>query len=374
MVQEKKKRILVVDDAPTIRYLMTQRLEELGYEVRAVEGGQEALEMLQPETGEPFDLILLDQLMPGLDGMATFELMGKLFEKPPPVIMFTAHGSIHLAVEFMKIGGSGFVQKPVDFDVLDLELKRALEKIKLKQQRDEALTAKRVAQEAEVLVASASRGFDEPLTSIQGYADILLQTSERADRDALTGKILESAAQLKKAVDAVIEAALLGSGAMKIRVENVSLEEITPLILPEVERKAGAKGLRMRREIQAGLPAFQANRDELKRILRHLLENAVKFTGKGGITFQAEEEDEKIILSVIDTGIGIEERHLPTLFDGLRSGGIGGPGLCINRMLVELMGGEIEVESEFGRGTKFTLKLKKAVQPNQTPAKDRPGG
>ncbi|MBW1711314.1 MAG: response regulator [Deltaproteobacteria bacterium] len=362
MRREGKKRILVVDDSPTIRNLMSQRLGKMGYLVDSVESGDKAIELLQEDTGDPVHLILLDQIMPGQDGISTFELIKRKFENPPLSIMVTAHGSIHLAVEFMKRGGFGFVLKPVDFDILGLEINRALEKLNLKQQRDEALAANHAAKEAAILVASATRSFHEPLSWIRGYAQALFKTQTRADQDSLTEKIIESTERFSKSVDDVIEAALLGSGCVKMNVHALYPDEIAELIPQEIEKKANSKGLWLRCEIQDQTPAFLANREQLGHILEHLLENAIKFTGEGGVTIKAKDLGERVALSVSDTGIGIDEHHLPTLFDGLWSGGIGGPALCINRMLVELMGGEIQVESKFGQGTKFTIKLRKAFE------------
>ncbi|MBW2092990.1 MAG: response regulator, partial [Deltaproteobacteria bacterium] len=289
MTHEEKTNILVVDDAVAIRKLITQHLREMGYLTRSVGSGEKAIDLLQSDFASPFDLVLLDQVMPGQDGITTFELIKSKLENPPPVIMVSAHGSIHLAVEFMKIGGFGFVQKPVDFDVLDLEIKRALEKMKLKRQRDKALAAHRAAQQAAVLVASATRRFHEPLSSIQGYAETLLKTQPKSERDALTERIIASALRLSKTVDDVIEAALLGSGAAKMSIQSISPDEIRALLPSGVEEKADSKELSIRYEINEKLPAFMANREQLKRILEHLFKNAIKFTGRGEVIFKTEE-------------------------------------------------------------------------------------
>ncbi len=363
ITQKGKTGILVVDDSATIRSLMTQRLEEMGYLAKSVDSGEKAISILQANDASVFEVVLLDQIMPGQDGMATFERINSEFESPPPVIMVTAHGSIHLATEFMKLGGFGFVQKPIDFDLLNLEIKRALEKMKLRRERDEALAAGRLARQAAILVASATRRFHEPLSWIQGYAETLLKTAPKKNHKVLGKKIIESAQKLNKAMDDVIEAAILESGAAKMKIQTVSPHEIRSWLPSEIKDRIKAKNLSLRYEINEERSSFMANREQLKNILEHLLENAIKFTDRGEIIVKVEEINEKIALSVIDTGIGINSWHLPTLFDGLWSKGIGGPGLCINRMLVELMGGEIYVTSKFGQGTNITILLQKAFKP-----------
>ena len=117
------QKILIVDDEKKIRTIITQILSDEGYEAKAVESGEEALNVV--DSFEP-DLILMDQNMPGIDGIET---MSKIIEKKPEmtIIILTAYGSIKLAVDAMKKGAYDFISKPFDNDELLMVIQRALE-------------------------------------------------------------------------------------------------------------------------------------------------------------------------------------------------------------------------------------------------------
>jgi signal transduction histidine kinase len=123
--------------------------------------------------------------------------------------------------------------------------------------------------------------------------------------------------------------------------------------------------LRLVKDLAAGLPALYTDQDKLKQILMNLLSNAVKFTPEGAITVTARHGAEKVILTVIDTGIGIPEDALGRIFEEfhqVRNGttqeyGGTGLGLSISRHLVRLLDGEITVQSTSGVGSTFTVTL-----------------
>lgn len=115
-------RVLVVDDDIASRLLLALQLGKAGYAVVEAEGGEAALEALSTAG---VDLVLLDQMMPGMDGMATLKIIKERYPSLP-VIMMTAFSSVRLAVEFMAAGGAYFVEKPIDIDVLNLKIQRVL--------------------------------------------------------------------------------------------------------------------------------------------------------------------------------------------------------------------------------------------------------
>lgn len=122
-------KVLIVDDDESIRKMLTRQLKKHGYEIFIAKSGMEGINILKKENP---DVILLDQMMPQMDGITTFGRIKKNNSRPP-VIMMTAHGSMTLAVAFMKAGGADFIQKPFDMDVLDLKIRKAMEKRILKE-------------------------------------------------------------------------------------------------------------------------------------------------------------------------------------------------------------------------------------------------
>ncbi|MFD0986457.1 sigma-54-dependent transcriptional regulator [Methyloligella solikamskensis] len=118
------KRVLVVDDDPAQRRILEETIKRFGYSVVTAENGDQALEMLQAE-GQDIQLLLLDLVMPGTDGMEVLAAM-KTLPKKPPAIVQTAHGSIDAAISAMRAGAADFVVKPVSPERLEVSIKNAL--------------------------------------------------------------------------------------------------------------------------------------------------------------------------------------------------------------------------------------------------------
>ncbi|HVY42747.1 MAG TPA: sigma-54 dependent transcriptional regulator [Hyphomicrobiaceae bacterium] len=119
------KRVLIVDDDPAQRRILEETIKRLGYETKTAQGGEQALHILEGPDHGAVSLVLLDLVMPGLDGMAVLERIGT---KPgmPPIIVQTAHGSIDAAINAMRAGAVDFVVKPASAERLDVSIKSAL--------------------------------------------------------------------------------------------------------------------------------------------------------------------------------------------------------------------------------------------------------
>jgi DNA-binding NtrC family response regulator len=119
------QRVLVVDDDPIQRRILEETLKRCGYETRSVAGGEQALTVLEGPEGAHFSLVLLDMVMPGMDGMAVLERLRRL-PAMPPVIVQSAHGSIDSAINAMRAGAVDYVIKPVSPERLEVSIKNAL--------------------------------------------------------------------------------------------------------------------------------------------------------------------------------------------------------------------------------------------------------
>jgi signal transduction histidine kinase len=219
-------------------------------------------------------------------------------------------------------------------------------------------------------LASMSHELRTPINALLGYTALLRERiygelSERQD-DALH-RMQSASEHLLELVNDILDLARIEAGRMPVHLEPVSLAALVGSVLNSVEPMAQAKGLRLRVEVPAELPALITDRTRVKQIVLNLLSNAVKFTREGSVTVAARAlpGDEEVELVVADTGIGIAPESLPGIFDDFRQvdqsstrefGGTG-LGLSIVRKLLGLLGGSIRAESAPGVGTTFTVTL-----------------
>ena len=119
------KLVLIVDDDPAQRRILEETIKRLGYETKAAQGGEQALQIIEGAEKGAIALVLLDLVMPGIDGM---EVLRRLASNPasPPVIVQTAHGSIDAAITAMRAGAVDFVVKPTSPERLEVSIKSAL--------------------------------------------------------------------------------------------------------------------------------------------------------------------------------------------------------------------------------------------------------
>lgn len=218
-------------------------------------------------------------------------------------------------------------------------------------------------------LSNMSHEIRTPLTSIIGFADILGEQVDDANRE-FTQLIEESAQRLMGTLGAVLDLAQLEGHSLEVKLEPTNLIECTREVVASFEDEATEKGLKLR--IEAG-ELYDAgvflDLSAQKRIISNLISNAIKFTRKGDIVVKIEPDQERVKLSVEDSGIGISKEFLPHIFDEFQqeSKGISrnfagsGLGLAITKRLVGLMGGTIDVESKKGKGTKFVIEYPRHV-------------
>ncbi|RKY02041.1 hypothetical protein DRP77_08580 [Candidatus Poribacteria bacterium] len=167
---------------------------------------------------------------------------------------------------------------------------------------------------------------------------------------------------LKLATD-VMDISKIELGEVKAEEVECDLEELIEEAIETIAPMAEGKGLEVRSRVDPSLKVIRTDPEKVRRILLNLLSNAVKFTERGYVEVRCgpSEEGEWVEISVRDTGVGIREEDLPKLFQDfvqLRPGTEGhGLGLSISKRLAALLGGDIEVESEPGVGSRFTLKI-----------------
>lgn len=218
-------------------------------------------------------------------------------------------------------------------------------------------------------VANVSHELKTPLTSIQGFAQAILDdtaSTPEARRQAAQIIYDESARMHRMALD-LLDLARLEAGTADLKMSAVDLGALLQSVVEKFTPQAQKAGVTLRLEVPQGLPAVTGDGDRLAQVFTNLVDNALKFTPEGGgIVLSAEEVGGEVEASVADSGCGVEGEALPRLFDRFyqadpsRTGGErhgAGLGLAIVKEIVEACGGKIGVRSQVGHGTIFTIRL-----------------
>jgi signal transduction histidine kinase/CHASE3 domain sensor protein len=215
-------------------------------------------------------------------------------------------------------------------------------------------------------LATMSHELRTPLNAIIGYQSLLKEGIDgplNKSQLAQLTRIRASADHLLGLIDEVLTFSRVEAAKEIVRREEVALRSIIDGALTMIAPLAEVKGLTVRAEGEDARLFTDGNK--VRQILLNLLSNAVKFTDRGGIVVRSRAGAQEVTVSIIDRGIGIAPENLERIFDpfwqveqrSTRKAGGTGLGLSVSRSLARLIGGEISVESEFGKGSSFTLTL-----------------
>jgi signal transduction histidine kinase len=356
-----KAAILVIDDEAGLCDMLRYGLPKRGYRVVTASNGEEGLARAREQV---FDLAVCDIMMPGMNGIAVLTQLREITPQTE-VLMATGQATVETAIESIKKGAFDYITKPYSLPQLCLVLEKALEWRALRARVDHLEELNRLKDE---FMSTISHELRTPITVIMGYATLLrdkiygaLSSEQENGLRTIEGK----ARTLLQIINNIIDYANLSAKREAVRSEVLSVTEIARNAVEPFTALAAAKPLRLTVDIAANLYA-ETDRAKLKQILIHLLDNAIKFTPKGAITLHvAAEEPDHFRISVADTGIGIAPEHIPLIFQEFRQvdqsstrryGGTG-LGLAVFKKFVDLLGGQIAVESVPGRGSTFSVLL-----------------
>lgn len=229
--------------------------------------------------------------------------------------------------------------------------------------------AKEVAEAANAAktryLVAVSHEIRSPLNAIYGYAQLLEREGAIPPAEA-AGVIRRSAEHLTNLVEGLLDISRIESGVLKFRQDIVRLPALLDHVVDMFRMQAAAKGLSLDYVVEGRLPPFvRTDEKRLRQILINLLSNAIKYTEQGGATLTVRYRSQMALVEVKDTGIGIAPEDLDRIFEPFERGsspdaamqpGIG-LGLAITRVLAGILGGEVTVSSEPGRGSSFQLRI-----------------
>ncbi len=375
--------VLVVDDEPDNFDVIEALLNGCGYNLHYAVDGQHAIDSLS--IFKP-DLLLLDVMMPNVDGLEVCKWMSKdPIWKFIPIIIVTALNSKEDLARCLEAGADDFVSKPVN----RIELRaRVNSMLRIKRQHDllqasigeiqQAKAAAELATQAKAdFLAMMSHEIRTPIHSVLGMNQLLATTQLTSQQQKYVHTTQISGEMLLCAIDDILDFSKIESGKLDLEQRPLDLQcllqDITNLVLP----KATEKNLHLTYTLAADVPQYiVSDLTRLRQILLNLVNNAVKFTSTGSVTISCQthqigSERQGLQFSIIDTGIGIAAADIARLFQPFtqasssttREYGGTGLGLTICHRLVELLQGKIWIESELDRGTTFHFTIVAAESP-----------
>jgi signal transduction histidine kinase len=216
-------------------------------------------------------------------------------------------------------------------------------------------------------LATMSHELRTPLNSILGFSEVLLSGQGLNDKqNRWVHNIQSSGEQLLNLINDILDLAKIEAGKMQVRVEEFSIRDVFEVMLTMFKQRAEKKNIDLREQIIGDIPVIRQDPGKIQQILANLLSNAITFTPEGGrVLLTAEATPTQLILIVSDTGVGIAPEDQELVFEKFRQAGNPltrshagtGLGLSIIRELSKLLGGDVTLRSELGRGSTFTLTL-----------------
>ena len=365
-----KAKILVVDDHDDNLFVMKHCLKNIGAEICTAKSGPEALELAEKYE---FALVYMDVQMPGMDGFETTRRMLKTEKnKNSPIIFITSisreEDNIRRGYE---AGAVDFMFKPFILEVVQgkasIFLSMYARQQELKLLRNKAEQANR---DKSNFIATVSHEIRTPMNGVLGMNQLLLDTPLNEEQKDCVNTAIDSAKSLLRLIDEILDFSKIEAGKLELESIPYEIRKVFESVGGMLTVIAKTKGIELRVNIDKDVPQFiQGDPYRLRQVLTNLANNSIKFTKVGRVELNLSRHLEGLVVSIKDTGVGIEAEKLHRLFGAYsqtdasitrRFGGTG-LGLVISKCIVEAFGGRIEVQSEVGVGSCFSFDLPKCL-------------
>ncbi len=369
-MRRKKPIVLVIDDEESMRDSCAQILIKEGYQAELAEDGNIGLE--KTKEFKP-DIALIDLKMPGINGMEVLDKIKEFDSHIIPVVI-TGYATVESAVEAMKKGAYDFLPKPFTPEELRIIIRRGLERKKLVLEAESLRREKQLMEENFItMVTHQLRG---PLVAIIQYFEVILAGMAGDVEKKQKEMILKAKDRLDGLLNLIndwLNVARLNGGKIVEKLKPFPLTKTLDKLIEFMQPSANENNVSLRLIPATGSDLVLGNEESLEQVFSNLITNAINYNKpKGTVKISVIEEDEFIAAEVQDTGIGISKEHLPFVFDQFyrvsrseskKSKGTG-LGLTIAKKIVEAHEGSIQVSSELGKGSTFTVFLPKAKKKN----------
>ena len=365
--------ILVAEDESAIRAIWGSFLKEWGFRSCLVENGKIALEKCRER---PFPLVITDLAMPVFSGQ---ELIYAIKNEYPQteIIVTTGYGTVEVAVELMKAGAYDFLTKPLNFQHAELVIRKCLDQVEAHAENTRLRQVNRDLEELnelkEKFIAITNHELRTPVSIINNILEILEPQFRGGSLEELFDMISRSSRHLKEIVTQLHEISQLTLAKTPLPLERFNLLSLCREVQKDAAFVLDKRGHRTGLDIPEDLSVV-ADRVKFKKVVRELLQNAIKFTENGGEIFLSAtvNNENNLVFEVSDTGIGIQKKDQGKIFDLFYEvgdplhhhtskedflGGGMGVGLSIVNEIVQAHQGTVSVSSEPKRGSRFTVTL-----------------
>ncbi len=351
------RKILVVDDNSEFLDLIRKVLGSRGFQVSVALDGKTAIKNALADIP---DLVLLDLKLPDIQGDDVLRRV-KEIDKDIAIIVITGFGGEQIAVDMMRKGAIDFLSKPIEHDVLLRSVKNALE------MRDAQVEDRRFDQypSLERFFPFLAHEIRNPLHAISGALAVIRRRSDRKD-DLLAQSIKIINEEVQHLNEFVQECLNFVRPPNIVRFVGIEAHEVISVVINIVSHmlESESRKIRIVTEMDPHLPKIYANYEEIKQALLNIVKNAFEAMPEGGdFTIRAHPKSDSskyIEITFIDTGTGIQQKHLNSIFNPFFTTKLRGTGLGLaicRRIIVERHHGKIYVESEEKKGTTVRVEL-----------------
>jgi two-component system sensor histidine kinase/response regulator len=354
-------RVLVVDDDRVNRIILSTSLQELGYLAGTAVNGEQALAMLQ---AEPYDVVLLDLVMPGLSG---YEVLSHIKRDPSlrhlPVIVISATQELNSVIQCIELGATDYLHKPFDPVLLRARLAASLATKRLHDAEQAHLRElRRHNAELDAFTHTVAHDLKQPLSTIIGFSDLLLEEDDTItleERRELLGRIIS----IGHGMNRIIKELLVLASVRKEPIELAPFDTAACLRAVEERMALSIKEHQATLTRPSNWPLALGHAPWVEEVWANYLSNALKYGGNPPqIELGATRHDGMVRFWVRDSGPGIPRERQSELFTPFtrltqaRTEGQG-LGLSIVQRIMDKMGGRVGVESELGQGSTFWFEL-----------------
>jgi two-component system, sensor histidine kinase and response regulator len=368
-----KLNLLVVDDEPGIRSGIRRILEsftvsypfmddDFEFEVLEATTGEEAVELLDNYV---FDIVLLDNKLPGMQGIEVLDYINKQ-SLDVIVVMITSYASLDMAVKATKSGAFDFVPKPFT----PKELRSCLENIA------KQLFLRRITQKMQVegkqirfqFLSVLSHELKSPINAVEGYLKLMLDKRNGEnieDYNEMINRCLLRMQEMKNLILDLLDFTKIESGKKNRNIKIINLSEVANQSIDLVQPLCIQKDIDVHLNCKSKI-LLKADKQEIEMLVNNLLSNAVKYNKQGGrIDITLKKEISETIISVSDTGIGMKAEDIDKLFEDFvrikseQTKHISGTGLGLSivKRIADLYKAAVTVDSEPDKGTTFTIRF-----------------